>query len=157
MNHHVNVLFHQIAFWQFQLWMVGFDRAAHCPQSLQSLAANLPAFVELIHANQIPRPNVAAIVNRNIKIVSFITRIRFGFSNIPVESAAREQSGPESAQLIASSLLMVPTPLVRVWKILLPVTSFLASASNDGNPSRNSWQSGMKLSGTSQRAPPIMK
>src|SRR5262249_60601897 len=65
--------------------------------------------------------------------------------------------GPDSPQLIASSRFITPTPCVRRWKILLPVTRRLHSSRNFGKPLRNSSQSGTNVAGKSPRTPPTVE
>src|SRR5262249_24121598 len=87
MDHHVDVLLHQIALGQFELRMVG-DELARLPHAVEGLDANLPALLHLVHPHQVPRPHVAGVVDRDFEIVSVVARIRLGLADVPIDAAA---------------------------------------------------------------------
>src|SRR4029079_11545044 len=87
MDHHVDVLFHQVALGQFELRMIG-DELARLFQSIERLDADLPALFHLIHTHHVPRPDVAAVINGHVEIVCVIARIRLRLAYIPVDAAA---------------------------------------------------------------------
>src|SRR5215475_3979588 len=87
MDHHVDVLFHQVALGQFELRMVG-DELARLHHTVEGLDANLPALFHLVHPHQVPRPHVAGVVYGDFEIVSVVARIRLGLADVPIDAAA---------------------------------------------------------------------
>ncbi len=86
MNQRVHVRLHRFPIREHNFRRVGFDRPRF--QARQRLLNDLVRLAHLAHAHQVARPNVAVVLNRNFKIVIFVTAVRVRAAIIQFDAAA---------------------------------------------------------------------